>query len=165
MDAEYPKIEVTGPDQAAEGMPGFFSAPQFAALKRLSSLLMPKTDKAPGALEADAPGFLDFLIGKSPADRQELYRTGLDLLNKHASAKYKMPFGDLDDAQAAAIIDGPVKKSWAYPQPSDPLERFLRTAKIEVRAATLNSREYATAGSQGGGRRQGGVGLYWYALD
>ena len=72
---------VSGTAAAAEDMLGFFSAPQFAALKRVSSLLMPKTDKAPGALEADAPGFLDFLIGKSPADRQELYRTGLDLLN------------------------------------------------------------------------------------
>ena len=62
-------------------MPHFFTAQQFAALRKLSDLLHPPANSVPGALEAKAPEFLDFLLGQSSADRQQLYRIGLDGLN------------------------------------------------------------------------------------
>ena len=46
----------------------------------------------------------------------------------------------------------------------DPLARFLVAAKQDVRTATMNSREWNTAGAAGG-RRTGGTGLYWYPID
>src|SRR5450755_4518324 len=49
---EYPKIDSASPDQAAAPILHFFSAPQLAALKRLSDLLMPGGDGKPGALDA-----------------------------------------------------------------------------------------------------------------
>ena len=54
----------------------FFDAAQFAALRRLGQILVPARPNAPGAIEAEAAEFLDFLIGQSPADRQSLYRDG-----------------------------------------------------------------------------------------
>ena len=78
---ESSKIETTVPDAVAEYSPRFFTAQQFAALRRVSDILMPATNGAPGALAAQAPEFLDFLIGESPADRQRVYRAGLDALN------------------------------------------------------------------------------------
>ena len=65
----------------AEPVVRFFTAPQFSALRKLCETMMPAIGKAPGALDARAPEFLDFLLGESPKERQQLYRTGLDPLN------------------------------------------------------------------------------------
>jgi hypothetical protein len=160
---EVPKLESTVADAAAEMMPHFFSAEQFAALRRLSDILMPALNGAPGALDARAPEFLDFLIGSSPAERQQLYRAGLDALNAQAKRRSGKAFADAEAAQADALLE-PLRQAWTYDPPADPLGRFLRTAKQDVRTATMNSREWSTVASSGG-RRQGGVGLYWYRTE
>ena len=165
---DYPKIDTTSPEQAAMPVVRFFNAPQLAALKRLSDLLMSRTATTPGAIDAQVPELLDFWIGKSPASHQKIYSTGLDALNKQASAKHKMTFADLDDTAAAALIEPAIKQPWNFVPPADPLAHFLQEARRDIRTATMNSREYATAGSGDGGRggrRQGGMGMYWYSLD
>jgi len=58
----------------------------------------------PGAIECGAPEFLDFLIGASPADRQRLYRNGLDMLNAHARKQFNKSFAELGTSQADAVI-------------------------------------------------------------
>lgn len=142
--------------------PHFFTAVQFATFRKLSAVLMPSINEAPGAVEARAPEFLDFLLSQSPHERQTLYKTGIDLLNTAAKKRYSKPFSELDDAQAGTLLS-PLKEQWTYELPADPLARFLRAAKADVRTATLNSKEYALAGA--GGRRGAGMGLYWFALD
>src|SRR5437867_1737249 len=69
---EVQKLKFIVPDAAAKMAPHFFNAQQFAALRRLSDILMPAINGAPGALDTSAPEFLDFLIGASPTDRQQL---------------------------------------------------------------------------------------------
>ena len=125
---------------------------------------MPPINGAPGALDAHVPEFLDFLISESPADRQHLYRAGLDALNANASKRFHKPYAELDASQAAEVL-APLKEPWTFDPPADPLSHFLHTAKADVRTATLNSREYATAASTSGRRGFGGQGLYWYSLD
>ncbi len=161
--AEAPKFDLATPDAVADAAPRFFSAPQFAALRKLSELLMPALNNLPGALEAKAPEFLDFLISASPADRKQLYKNGLDTLNAQAQKKFGKAFADVNETQAAELL-APLRAAWTYEAPADPFARFLREAKQDVRNATMNSREYATAGS-GGGRRGGGMGQYWYPID
>lgn len=162
---EIPKLEITSPDAVAETVRRFFTADQFAALEKLSSTLLPPIGKAPGALEAKAPEFLDFLLGESGAERQQLYRTGLDTLNSQARKRFSKTFSQLEAGQITELL-APLKRPWAYDPPTDPLERFLRAAKQDVRTATMNSREYAAAAPATGGRgRFGGSGLYWYPLD
>jgi len=161
---DEPKLDTAAADQVADGVLRFFSAPQFAALRKLCALLMPSVNGAPGALEAQAPEFLDFLIGESPADRQQLYKAGLDALNAQAAKKYQKPFAELDASQADAVL-APLHQPWTYNPPADPLAHFLVVAKADVRAATINSREYNTAAASGGGRRMGGAGLYWYPIE
>ena len=78
---ELPKLEPSVPDVAADAMPRFFNAAQFSALERLSDLLMPPLAGAPGARNAGAPEFLDFLIGRSDEARKGVYTSGLDALN------------------------------------------------------------------------------------
>lgn len=160
---ESAAIEIAVADAAAETHRKFFTALQFSALKRLSGIIMPPMNGLPGALDAGAPEFLDFLIGASPADRQGIYRTGLDQLNSQARRKFGKHYADITNDQAVELL-APLRKPWTYDPPGDPLERFLREAKADIRTATVNSREYVTAESSGG-RRRGGVGQYWYPID
>ena len=156
---EIPRLETSVSDVAAAYTPKFFTALQFSALRKLSSILMPALNNNPGALEAEAPEFLDFLIGQSPAERQQIYRAGLDILNANAMKQFKKNFADVDDTQANTLL-APLRIAWTYNPPTEPLARFLREAKVDVRTATMNSREWNTAG----GRRTG-VGQYWYPID
>jgi hypothetical protein len=59
----------------------------------------------------------------------------------------------------------PLREPWTFDPPADPLTRFLRAAKQDVRAATMNSREYAAAAGSSGRRSAAGLGLYWLPLD
>lgn len=151
------------PDVGADPVPRFFTPAQFEALRHLSDILMPAGDGRPGAIEARAPEFLDFLISDSPEDRQRMYRDGLDALNVESSRRFHKDFAATASDEAAVVL-APLNRPWQYDPPSDPLGRFLIAARADVRTATVNSREYVTA-SSGGGRRFGGSGLYWYSLD
>jgi hypothetical protein len=162
--AETPTLEVAFSDAAAEMIPRFFTAQQFAALRQLGAILVPPSSGAPGALDAHAPEFLDFLIGQSLPERQQLYRAGLDALNAEAKKRFGKPFAELGPSEAAAIL-APLREPWTPDPPADPLARFLRAAKADVRTATLNSPEWSAAGAASGGRRSGGFNLYWYPLD
>jgi len=160
---ELPRLEPSVPDVAADTTAAFFTPAQFEALRHLCDLLVPSADGLPGANEAHAAEFLDFLISESPAERQDLYRKGLDALNAESNSRFGKPFASLTSTEADAIL-APLHQPWQYGPPRDPLGHFLVTAKADVRTATVNSREYiAKAGS--GSRRRGGVGLYWYSLD
>jgi uncharacterized membrane protein YgcG len=158
------QFAIASPDTVASIAPSFFTAPQLAALRRLGNLMLAPRGGYPGAVEAKAPEFLDFLIGVSPADSQQLYRNGLDALNAQANKQFKKSFADLDDAQADAVVRPLlVTIAWEKDMPSDPLKRFVAQARRDLEIATRNSREYATAastsGRRGGGRGFGGGGF------
>jgi hypothetical protein len=160
---ENPKVDLSVADAAAEPVLRFFTAQQFAALRRLSEILMPASNGMPGALDAHAPEFLDFLIGESPIERQQLYRTGLDALNAQARKRFSRWFAEVETTQADQLL-APLREAWTYDLPSDPVARLLWTAKQELREATVNSREWSVA-SAATGQRAGGSGLYWLPID
>jgi hypothetical protein len=120
-------------------------------------------DGTPGALEAKAPEFLDFLLSQSAADRQQLYRNGLDGLNTQAKKRFNKLFADVDPGQADTLL-APLRDPWTYDTPPDPVAAMLRAAKDDVRRATANSREWSLA-AVAGRTRGGGGGLYWLPID
>jgi Gluconate 2-dehydrogenase subunit 3 len=150
-------------DAAAEPVLHFFTVQQFATLRKLSDLLSPPVNGVPGALEAKAPEFLDFLLSQSSADRQQLYRSGLDGLNAQAKRRFNKLFPDVEASQADILLS-PLREPWTYDAPSDPVAAMLRAAKDDVRRATLNSREWNLAAAAGR-TRGGGGGLYWLPID
>jgi Gluconate 2-dehydrogenase subunit 3 len=160
---EMAKLEATAADAAAEMTPRFFTAAQFAALRKLGDILMPALNGMPGASQAKAAEFLDFLLSKSPAERQRLYRMGLDSLNTQAQKRFSKSFADINETQAAELL-APLRQAWTYVPPTEPFALFLREAKADVRNATINSHEYNTANASSG-RRGGGTGQYWFPLD
>lgn len=135
------QITLSAPDQAAASQLEFFTKPELAALRELAGLLVPAYGERPGAIEAEAPEFLDFLLKQSPADAQQIYRQGL--------------------AQFARTKDlKPLEQPWTYEEPKDPYARFLRAAKIALYQATVNSRAFITAANS-----RGGSGLYWLPIE
>ncbi len=161
--AETPKTPVTVADAVGNGMPRFFTAEEFGALERLGEILLPPYAGRPGAREAEAAAFLDFLLANSPADRVELYRQGLAKLNSEARRRYQKSFAELTAEQAAPIL-APLEKPWSYHPPEDPLARFLVAVKDDVFLATTNSREWAAVMARRS-RRAGGLGTYWYSVE
>jgi hypothetical protein len=159
---ESPSVEVTVPDADADPVPHFFNQEQFAALRRLSEIIEPSSPETPGAKEARAAEFLDFLLSQSPAPRQMLYRTGLDRLNSESARHFNKPFAALDPEQSTTILE-PLRRPWTYEDPSDAFEHFLREAKGDIAQATRNSYEFISVASQRN-RRAGGFGEFWYPL-
>jgi hypothetical protein len=153
------KLDVTSTDAVGAPVSRFFSTTQLAALRRLSDIIMPSIAGAPGAIEAGAPEFLDFLVGQSPVPVRTLYRTGLESLNTRATAKYSKAFAALDNEQADVLLS-PLREAWTWKEPTDPFAVFLRHAKADVLTATMNSREWITASQRGRGG-SGGNGTFW----
>lgn len=157
-------FEETAPELVAAGEPRFFTAAQFATLRRLSAILMPAMNGMPSAVECGAPEFLDFLIGASLPDRQKLYRTGLDTLDAKTRKSLHKAFADLNDADADTVIRPLlVPVPWVQDTPKDPAVAFITEVHRDIRTATQNSREWADAAS-GPGRRGGG-GAYVNPID
>lgn len=157
--------ELTTVSVAAAGMPvpRFFSSDQYKALERLADILMPGYNDRPGAKEAGAPEFLDFLISDSPAGRQQLYKAGLDRLNAEAKRAHGKTFAALESDEAHPILK-PIAVPWTYTGPADPFARFLLAAKEDLMRATVNSREYSAAASRNS-RSSAGTGYYWFPIE
>lgn len=164
-----PHLQLTPVDLTAEAAPHYFNEAQFATLRKLASVLVPPLKNNPGAVEAHAPEFLDFLISSSPADRQKLYLSGLDRLDQQAHDKYHKAFCDLDSTQAGSILRPLlVARPWPEDLPSDPLENFIAQVHEDLRTATMNSREWAEASEKSGRiftRGSRTTGFYWYPID
>ena len=161
------EVTTTLHDSVGVTVPRYFDDGQIAALRRLSGLLAPALDGKPGALDAGVPEFLDFHVGKSPAERSRIYRAGLDTLNHQSLMRFGKPFAEASDSEADQLIAGPLQVNWTPSMPADPLAAFLREAKADVMTATANSREYAEASGEPRrrGQRAGNVGLYWYTIE
>ncbi len=160
---EPAKLAVSTPDAVGDPTPRFFSREEFAAFQKLGAILVPQANGRPGAEEAEAAAFLDFLISQSPEERRQLYRDGVQQLNKQARSRAGKSFAELTAAEAAAIL-APLSEPWTYNGPSDPFARFLRAAKDDFLQATMNSRQWAAALS-GRSRGAAGMGAYWFPVE
>lgn len=164
------KVATVQVDTTAETSQMFFKPDQFAALEKLGAVLVPPLQGKPGATEANAAVFLDFLISESPKDRQVLYQHGLDGLNSAAKKQFGKAFSELDSSQADTILKPlMVARFWPEEMPEDHMKHFIAQAHLDLRTAATNSREWAEAStsSPASGHRgfNRGVGLYWNPVD
>jgi hypothetical protein len=157
-----PHTEVV--DGIAETEQRFFSTAQMATLSRLCDVLLPPIGNKPGALQAQTPLFLDFLIGSSPAARKNVYTGGLNWLELESRKQNQKPFSDLDDRHADAILK-PWLRTWMTDHP--PTEQhadFINIAHEDIRTATVNSKAWSDAASSGA-QSTTEAGLYWYPIE
>jgi hypothetical protein len=160
LDAQE-TLALTPADAVAEGSRRFFDDNGFADFRHLGSLLVPAFESRPGAVEAEAPEFLDFLLSQSPPDLQAIYREGVRQLGAQARRRYDKPFAQLTVEQASPLL-APLEGPWTYEEPKEAQARFLRAAKIAMYQATVNSSQWAAAGRS---RRAAGVGSYWLPVE
>ena len=134
-----------------------------ATLVRLCDLLMPPIAGMPGAVDADTPLFLDFLLDESPEPRKKVYAGGLDWLEAAAQKRYKRSFAQLDEAQADTLVK-PWLRTWmADHPPTEPHAGFLNIAHDDIRTATTNSKAWDQALIVAGAPVS--ADLYWYPID
>ena len=164
MDVKPLPMTPLVPDAVAQTNATFFTAQQMATLRRLGEILKPAYKGYPSATEAGAPEFLDFLLGVSPADRQQMYQSGLDRLDSEARQHFQKSFAEVDAAQADQLIR-PWLRPWLNEHPpTEPYELFINMAHNDIRAATENSQPWSEA-AQKAGKPAPNVDLYWYPVD
>lgn len=163
LNPRTPLPETMVADAAGEMVPSFFSATQMATLRHLSDVMLPKTEKHPGALDAKTPEFLDFLIGHSPAVRGELYSVGLNWLDSEAKLKFKKPFAEVETAQVDAILK-PWLRTWMTDHPPTQTHAdFVNIAHADVRTATVNSKVWFDSLDEKQQERT--TQLYWSPIE
>lgn len=151
-------------DQVAMAEVSFFTPAQMSTLTRLSDLLLPALNGKPGAVEAETPKFLDFLIGSSSEARKKVYTDGLDWVESTAQSKYKTAFAKLDDAQAGELIK-PWLRTWMNDNPpTEAHADFINIAHDDIRGATINSRAWDHVPSVGA-EPNTEVAIYWSPIE
>jgi hypothetical protein len=151
-------------ETVAESELRFFSPAQMATLNRLSDLLLPPIGDKPGALEAETPAFLDFLIGGSPEPRRKLYTGGLEWLDGQSQKKFKMPFAKLSKADADDLLK-PWLRTWMSDHPpTEAHADFINIVHDDVRTATVNSKAWAAVPSSGA-EASIKIDLYWSPIE
>lgn len=160
------KVATVQVDTTADTSQLFFKPDQFSALEKLGAVLVPPLQGKPGATEAGAAVFLDFLISESPNDRQILYQQGLDGLNSAANKQFGKPFAQLDARQVDVILKPlMVARFWPEEMPDDQMKHFVAQAHLDLRTATMNSHEWAEASTSTRHGFNRSVGLYWKPVD
>lgn len=144
-------IPATAAEAVSMGLPRFYPQADLAAFAELGQALIPAFDGRPGAKEAEAAEFLDFLIGQSPADIQTLYKQGLATYKVRRKTSIESALKELGDP-------------WTHAGPTSPYAKFLQAAKQAFYQATVNSRQWAEAMS-GRSRSAAGIGSYWLPID
>ncbi len=164
LNPRTPLPHTTVADAVADAPPAFFTERQMATLSRLADVLLPPLNGQPGALEAQAPQFLDFFVGSSSAQVQDVYTGGLDWLEAQAQKRFKTYFAALSDAQVDIVIK-PWLRAWMSDHPPTELHAdFVNIAHNDIREATVNSPVWNATHARGGEERTE-TGLYWEPIE
>lgn len=165
LNPRTPLPQVTVAEDAAAAELRFFSAAQMQTLTRLADVLVPPVKDKPGALEAEVPAFLDFLIGSSPDARKQVYTGGLDWLESESQKKYNVAFVQLDENKAGALLT-PWLRTWMNDHPpTETHADFINIAHDEIRTATVNSRAWFEATPPPSTNDPYNRSLYWYPIE
>ena len=87
----------------AEYRPQFFTAAEYAMVERLAEIIIP-SDISPGAKEAGASEFIDFMVASNP-EVQYPFRMGLGWLNAHAEDLDGKRFTELTPEQQTSLLE------------------------------------------------------------
>lgn len=106
--AQHVHNEVAQEKSAApkgEYAPKCFTALEFKTVQRLSDLIIPADDHSPGALEAGAAEWIDYMASNSP-ELAGIYHGGLGWLDHESRRRYGADFVAAKPEQQIAILDG-----------------------------------------------------------
>lgn len=84
--------------------PRFFTDHEYATVRLLADLIIPRDERSGGATDAGVPEFMDFIMIDMPA-RQLAMRGGLAWLDRECERRFDKRFVDCADAQRTAVLD------------------------------------------------------------
>ena len=99
---------------AAPFTPQFFSAHEYATVKVLVDLIIPRDERSGSATDAGVPEFMDFIVGDQPP-RQTAMRGGLAWLDRECQQRFDKTFITCTAAEQTAVLD-----DIAWPQRAKP---------------------------------------------
>ena len=89
---------------AAAFKPKFFTAREYAAVRVLVDLIIPKDDRSGSASDAGVPEFMDFMMGDDRA-RQTPMRGGLAWIDRECEDRFDQRFLECSPAERTAVLD------------------------------------------------------------
>jgi len=98
-----------------EYTPKCFTAHEFSTLQRLSDLIIPADQHSPGALEAGAAEWIDYMAGNSP-DLAQTFTGGFGWLDHHMQQHHGVDFIDAKPEQQTAVLDAIAYKKNETPE-------------------------------------------------
>lgn len=110
---------------AADFTPVFFTDHEYATVRMLAELVIPRDGRSGGALDAGVPEFMDFILDENKG-MQTWMRGGLAWLDTEARERFGRAFGELADAQRRAILDDIAWPRRARPEHSQGVAFFNR---------------------------------------
>jgi hypothetical protein len=90
--------------------PAFFTAHEYATVRVLVDLIIPRDERSGSATDAGVPEFIDFLLADEPVlphatARQTAMRGGLAWLDLECQRRFDRRFVDCSDDQRTAVLD------------------------------------------------------------
>jgi gluconate 2-dehydrogenase gamma chain len=89
---------------AATFKPKFFTDHEYATVRMLVDLIIPRDERSGSATDAGVPEFMDFIMIDMPA-RQIAMRGGLAWLDSECERRFDKRFVDCADAERIAVLD------------------------------------------------------------
>ena len=99
---------------AAPFKPKFFTAHEYATVRLLVDLIIPKDERSGSATDAGVPQFMDFMMIDQPS-RQTAMRGGLAWLDRECVSRFEKDFLTSTPAQRSQVLD-----EIAWPQKAKP---------------------------------------------
>jgi hypothetical protein len=104
--------------------PKFFTAHEYATVRALADLVIPKDERSGSASDAGVPEFMDFMMtdpletAREREWRQTAMRGGLRWLDAECSERYEKTFLECSEAERRAVLD-----DVAWPEKAKPEHR------------------------------------------
>jgi gluconate 2-dehydrogenase gamma chain len=84
--------------------PKFFTAHEWATVRMLVDIIIPRDERSGSATEAGVPEFMDFMMNDQPG-RQTAMRGGLAWLDRECVSRYDKMFVDCTSADRTKVLD------------------------------------------------------------
>jgi gluconate 2-dehydrogenase gamma chain len=84
--------------------PKFFTAHEWATVRMLVDIIIPRDERSGSATEAGVPEFMDFMMNDQPG-RQTAMRGGLAWLDRECVSRYDKMFVDCTSADRTRVLD------------------------------------------------------------
>ena len=94
--------------------PKFFTPHEYATVRMLADIIIPKDERSGSATDAGVPEFMDFIMGDQPG-RQLAMRGGLAWLDRECQNRFDKTFITSTEAERTQVLD-----AIAWPQQATP---------------------------------------------